>query len=78
MGDWDLRIYIDDTLMGIHGFALTASYEERRRRLRGARSADQHYVTGSPPAQRRPKEEDEDIPLSLEELLRSENHQQRR
>ena len=78
MGDWDLRVYVDGSLMGVHTFALTASYEERRHRLRGGRAENQHFVTGSAQPARAtqpPPEEKEDIPLSLEELVRNQGRQ---
>lgn len=78
MGEWDLRVYVDGNEMGVHNFALTASEYERRERLGGRRAEKQHYVTGSAtPAASSQPEEDEDIPLSLEELLRSQQKQQR-
>lgn len=77
MGEWDLRVYIDGTEMGVHNFALTASENERRERLGGRRVEKQHFVTGSASPEGSQPEEDEDIPLSLEELLRSQQKQQR-
>ena len=65
VGDWDLRVYIDNDLVGIHTFALTASYEERRQRLYGERS--EYYVTESE------QEAEQEMPLSLEELLRNQS-----
>ncbi len=74
MGDWDLRVYVNSDLVAVHNFALTASSEERRRRL-GA----EYYVTETEQQERdeRPArplhiaDDDEEIPLSLEDLLRS-------
>ena len=73
-GDWDLRVYLDGQLLGIHTLTLSPSYVERRRRLSGNRSENQHYITGSESARQTetaPPEEEE-IPLSLEQLLRNE------
>lgn len=76
MGDWDLRVYIDGALVGVHGFALTPSTDERQQRVRGG----QHFVaesdaddvarrlSDSDPA-RRP----DSVPMSLEDLLRGQN-----
>jgi len=60
VGDWDLRIYVDQSLVGIHNFALTASYEERRGRL--AADRNEYYVTNSA---------DDGGAVSLEDLLRN-------
>lgn len=68
IGDWDLRIFIDGDLVGVHNFALTASYEERRQRLNKGR--DEFYVT-------EPESESQEIPLSLEELLRNQGRSNR-
>jgi hypothetical protein len=76
MGEWDLRVHIDGVLMGLHNFALTPSEDERRQRLGGRRVEQQHYITGSSSPERSQPDE-EDIPLSLEELLRSQQNQQR-
>lgn len=34
-GDWDLRVYLDDNLVGLHNFMLAPSMTERQRRLAG-------------------------------------------
>lgn len=69
VGDWDLRVLVDGELLAVHTFALTASYEERRRRL-----GNQYYVTGEELPPSRIVEPEDDIPLSLEELLRNQNN----
>lgn len=70
MGDWDLRIYIDGALAGVHNFALAPSYEERRGRLN---RRGQYYVTESERAREHEREESEELPMSLEELLRNQS-----
>ena len=71
VGDWDLRVFVDGDLVAVHNFALTASSEERRRRLSG----NQYYITGKEELSESYEEEgDEEIPLSLEDLLRSNNN----
>jgi hypothetical protein len=65
MGDWDVRIFIDGTLVGIHSIALTASSDERRQRLQG----NQYYVMGAEEREK-PGASQEESPMSLEELLR--------
>lgn len=85
-GDWDLRVYIDEALVGIHTFNLTPSTADRRARLsRDRDAAPRHYVTGAQ-AERRNVERpagpaaQDDSPTSLEDLLRGQNggQQQRR
>jgi hypothetical protein len=99
-GDWDLRIYFDGQLLGMHGVAVIPSEEERRNRLGGAgREASRRFVMESDgegsardsgarnderaPARNRRltvSEDDEgegDIPMTLEQLLRAQNSQNR-
>ncbi|GAB4512576.1 MAG: hypothetical protein OHK0046_12330 [Anaerolineae bacterium] len=73
MGNWDLRVLVDGNLAGIHNFALTASTEERRRRLSG----NEYYVTGQNSREMDDDDDSEDIPLSLEELLRNQSSSNR-
>jgi hypothetical protein len=72
MGDWDLHIYIDGTLAGALTFTVTPSLEERDRELlSGARDLNasryrleddgEDYIEAGA---------EEDVPTSLEELLR--------
>lgn len=70
IGDWDMRIFLDGKLMGIHSLTLAPSAEERRSRLSGD-SRSRHYVI--PEA-----EEDEEVPLSLEDLLRDQDQNRNR
>lgn len=64
MGDWDLRVHVDDVLTGIHTFSLHPSMTERRQRLRGG----QYYEMG----EARPNRS-ADGPMSLEDLLRNQD-----
>ena len=43
-GDWDLRVYVDNSLIGMHNLMLAPSVTERRRRLSGEAevSEEQH------------------------------------
>jgi len=66
MGDWDLRVYLDGSLAGVHNFTLSPSTEDRRRRLGG--NTSQYYVTES-----EREAEPEDLPTSLEDLLRNQS-----
>ena len=38
-GDWDLRVYVDNSLIGMHNLMLAPSVTERRRRLSGEEEA---------------------------------------
>lgn len=70
MGDWDLRVYIDGTLMALHNFMLAPSVSERARRLSpNADQDDQRYMIAEP--------EDEEVPMSLEQLLRNQSRNRR-
>lgn len=68
-GDWTLRLFMDDDLVGVHSFNLAPSVEERRRHF-----TDEGEV-GS--RLRDYQEEEEDIPMSLEDLLRNQQRDQR-
>jgi hypothetical protein len=60
-GDWDLRVSVDGTLLGLLAFNVTPSLNARRQFIRDADSA----------AIRLEDTEHEDAPVSLEDLLRS-------
>jgi hypothetical protein len=64
-GDWDLRVYIDSVLMGAHNFTLAPSLRERY----------EHFERSA--AKLSDERPDADIPLSLEDLLRSRSQDQR-
>lgn len=66
MGDWDLRVYLDNGLMGIHNFALTPSFEDRRARLNRRKSTGQAQQSAMQPEKKVNKN-----PMSLEDLLRN-------
>jgi hypothetical protein len=83
MGEWDLRVYLDRTMLGVHTFSFTPSSEERAARLSGRSERPRRYVmaqtqekqdsevwSSSEPAQ------EERPPQTLEELLRSQKDQQ--
>jgi hypothetical protein len=61
-GDWDLRIYVNGTLMGAHTFNLTPSINERFGR----------YEREEQEERPRLRYAEEEQPMSLEDLLRSE------
>jgi hypothetical protein len=66
MGDWDLRVSIDGQLVAMHSFTLAPSAEERRRRL----APDAELGDDSAAFER---DSSEEIPLSLEQLLRNQS-----
>jgi hypothetical protein len=66
-GEWDLRVSIDGTLVGLLSFTATPSIEARERYMRGTAGA----------ASRLEDVEQEDAPVSLEDLLRSQQHNKR-
>ncbi len=84
-GDWDLRVYLDGSLVAAYSFTMIPSTEERFAHLqteRGARTAPQNDLTGERTALERAAAERAaaeravragDQPMSLEELLRSRN-----
>lgn len=75
-GDWDLRVHLDDVLVGIHTFSLTPSSEDRRARLsRDRDAAPRHYVTGDRRRESTAPVEEDEAPMSLEDLLRGDGPQ---
>jgi hypothetical protein len=86
-GEWDLRVYLDRTMIGVHTFSLTPSSAERAERLSG-RSSDRPRRYVMPQAEQQEDSEvwatgsssssEERPPQTLEELLRSQKNQQRK
>lgn len=70
-GDWDLQVYVDGGLAAVHGFHVTPSIEDRfgKRLAQADRAAER--LQDRPAARRLPT--DEDLPLSLEDLLRNQS-----
>ncbi|HEX2905394.1 MAG TPA: hypothetical protein VHO69_00930, partial [Phototrophicaceae bacterium] len=68
-GDWDLRVFMDGGLLGALTFTVTPSLEERRKLF--ARDP------GEAVNRLREIDADADSPMSLEELLRAKNRDQR-
>jgi hypothetical protein len=75
-GDGDLRVYVNDELMAVLGFTLAPSTRDRwagRRTERSERSTSRLQDDTPPPA----AAANDDAPVSLEDLLRSQNgHEQ--
>jgi hypothetical protein len=67
-GEWDLRVQIDGALAGVLSFTVTPSLQERNRILGGEEES----------ARERLIEVEDDAPMSLEDLLRSQNRSNRR
>lgn len=73
MGDWDLRVFLDGNLIGMHNFTLSPSMRERNRRLAGdyeaeysapvSSTADEFDIIDELKQERAPK------PPSLNDLL---------
>jgi hypothetical protein len=61
-GDWDLRVSVNGTLMGAHTFNLTPSIQDRLGRYRHEEEEERPRL----------RQTDEEAPMSLEDLLRSE------
>lgn len=61
-GDWDLRVYINGTLMGAHTFNVTPSIQDRLERRPQREEPDRSRLRYA----------DDETPMSLEDLLRSE------
>jgi hypothetical protein len=61
-GEWDLRVSVDSALAGVLSFSVTPSLQQRNHQMRRSRLQD------------RPQE---DAPLTLEELLRSQQNPNR-
>jgi hypothetical protein len=76
-GDWDLKIYIDGQLTGLHSFTLTPSTDERLNRLGDSAEEDDVAAQRREYMRRRRLEEQtqEDVPMSLEDLLRDQQQQ---
>jgi hypothetical protein len=73
-GEWDLRVFLDNDLVGIHSFTLTPSDDERVRRLGGGAARPRRYVM---PQAAEADAENEEVPLTLEDLLRNQKNQGR-
>jgi hypothetical protein len=78
MGDWDLRAYVDGSLVGVLSFNVAPSLEERNERL-NRRASSRTSLRGEEAEENLVLRDDDDAPLSLEDLLRSSanNHQRR-
>ncbi len=92
-GEWDLRVYLDRTMLGVHTFSFGPSSEERAARLSGRSSErprryvmpqsqeqqeDSEVWSSSSPPSSSGRTRDERAPQTLEELLRSQKNQQRK
>ena len=71
-GEWDLRVYVDGSLIAAHSFSVAPSVDERLGRSRRAADAPQQQA-----ARRIATPDTSDGPVSLEELLRSQEAEAR-
>ncbi|NLX10984.1 MAG: hypothetical protein GXY36_15145 [Chloroflexi bacterium] len=67
-GNWSMRVLVDGGLVGVHHFNLAPSLVERRRMMSSDGEIRERVW-------RSDEEEDEALPLSLEELLRQQSRQ---
>jgi hypothetical protein len=67
IGDWDLRVYINNNLVGLHSFHCTASQTDRQ----------QQTVERVEERRRRLSDTRRDTPITLEDLLRGQDDNQR-
>lgn len=67
-GDWDLRVYVDGGMVGVHSFNVSPSTRDRLKYL-DAREAQADKRLRTP--------QNEEVPLTLEELLRSQQNNNR-
>ncbi|MBK8024289.1 MAG: hypothetical protein IPK19_23365 [Chloroflexi bacterium] len=75
-GDWDLRVYVDGALVGMHAFNVSPSTRDRFAYLE-EREAQAPQAATQPAAQagqRLRTPQDESLPVSLEDLLRSQRN----
>jgi hypothetical protein len=80
-GDWDLKIFIDGQLVGLHSFTLAPSTDERLNRLGGDSVEEEEVAAQRREYMRRRRLEEqtqEDVPTSLEDLLRDQNRRSTR
>ena len=71
-GDWDLRVYVDGNLVGMHNMMLTPSMRERSRRL-SQEYADDNNQRGSRNFDIVDEVAQEEIPPRLQDLLKNES-----
>lgn len=69
-GGWTLRVMVDNGMLGIHNFNMSPSLSARRQMM--SPDGEMHERVW------RTHDEDESLPLSLEELLRQQSRMQRR
>ncbi len=76
-GDWDLRVSIDGTLIGAHMFTLSPSLTDRFRRFeQGDDQRERQPAARHSTEPVSTNDTQEEVPLSLEELLRSRKQSQ--
>lgn len=71
-GDCDLRVYLDEDLVGILGFTIAPSTRDRWAGRRQQAAAERLRDTTH--TEQRQVQIDEDVPMSLEDLLRQQNN----
>jgi hypothetical protein len=77
-GDCDVKVYVDNRLIAVHGFGLNPSEEEIRQGRYGAVDGDEErarmdYMRRRQRLQQQDEEDSQAMPVSLEELMRQQN-----
>jgi hypothetical protein len=70
-GDWDLRVYIDGNLAGMHNFMLAPSMNERHRRLAQERGEEEYLEEYDII-----DEVEQEVPPRLQDLLQNQMEKQ--
>ncbi|MEP7291157.1 MAG: hypothetical protein ABI835_05210, partial [Chloroflexota bacterium] len=70
-GDWDLRVFVDGTLLGAHMFTLAPSLNDRFRHFEQRESQRDAQRINLRDQDEAAEAKTDDAPLSLEELMRS-------
>jgi|GEM_PF-416851 len=73
-GDWDLRVYVDGNLVGMHNFMLAPSITERQRRLAGEDSRYEEDIDMG--VYQIVDEVEQDLTPSLQDLLQEQRQKQ--
>ena len=68
-GDWDMRVYMDGNLIGMHDLFLSPSVDERRRRLAGEQASTNANTFTLSTNDVIVQEEPQEVPLSIGELI---------
>lgn len=76
-GSWDMRVYLDGNMIGMHDFSFAPSLDERTQRLAGEQPARAGRASGISQYEII-DEEPQELPVSLQDLLQQEQAASRR